>query len=144
MATTYCGQFLDVVIGSPQTGQPQLLGKLCERRVSEQRHVTQQLMTYVTAITINSNASQRHSYHTSLERGGGGGQKSQGDRQGMSQRSKKKKKKKEREREQKRKEREKKEKKKKWGAKCNSVAVPGYWVVHIYSYSLGDIGRLAV
>ena len=49
MATTYCGQFLDVVIGSPQTGQPQLLGKLCERRVSEQRHVTQQLVTYVTA-----------------------------------------------------------------------------------------------
>ena len=49
MATTYCVQLLYVIIRSSQTGQPQLLGELCERRVSEQRHVTQQLVTYVTA-----------------------------------------------------------------------------------------------
>lgn len=43
----YRGQFLDVVVGRAERGQPDLLRELRERRVGEQRHVPQKLVTYV-------------------------------------------------------------------------------------------------
>lgn len=59
LSVTHGGQFLDVVLRSPQTGQSQLLRELGKGRVGEERHVTQQLVTHVTGNTAVSNRSSR-------------------------------------------------------------------------------------
>lgn len=48
-ADTHCGQFLNVLVRRSQRSQTDLLRELSELGVGQQRHVTQQLMTRVTA-----------------------------------------------------------------------------------------------
>lgn len=47
MKVTNRGEFLDVLVGRTEGGEPDDLGKLGEGRVGEERHVTQDLVTDV-------------------------------------------------------------------------------------------------
>ena len=48
MRQTDRGEFLDVLVWSTETGETNLLRELRKLRVSEERHVTQQLVANVT------------------------------------------------------------------------------------------------